>query len=141
MKNTIQPSAALALMQAGKAIITLESQKTGVHFTYKIRESQNKPGWYFCSVLTGPDNGRDYTYFGSMVDQRFIKTRGSKISEEAKSVKAFVYTLDNLALGRTPSVNIYHEGRCCRCGRTLTTPESVSLGIGPECRTRMSADF
>lgn len=24
-------------------------------------------------------------------------------------------------------------GRCCRCGRTLTHPVSVKLGIGPEC--------
>ena len=24
-------------------------------------------------------------------------------------------------------------GRCCRCGRTLTHPVSVELGIGPEC--------
>jgi len=27
-------------------------------------------------------------------------------------------------------------GRCRVCGRTLTDPESVALGIGPVCRQR-----
>ena len=29
--------------------------------------------------------------------------------------------------------NLHHEGRCCRCGRVLSTPESCDRGIGPEC--------
>ena len=129
MKNSVNPQNALNLIFAGKAFITLESQNTGTHFTYKIRESPNKKGWFFCSALTGPDNTRNYSYFGSLVDKKFVTTKGSRISGEAKSVKAFVYTLNHLREGRIPQVNIY----CCRCGRTLTTPESISLGIGPEC--------
>ena len=31
------------------------------------------------------------------------------------------------------NLRVYHEGKCCRCGRTLTTPESIKKGIGPEC--------
>jgi hypothetical protein len=27
-------------------------------------------------------------------------------------------------------------GRCKRCGRTLSEPQSVSLGIGPDCRRK-----
>ena len=27
----------------------------------------------------------------------------------------------------------WHEGRCCRCGKRLTVPESIQGGIGPEC--------
>ena len=30
-------------------------------------------------------------------------------------------------------LEIFHEGRCCACGRKLTTPESILSGIGPEC--------
>ena len=29
------------------------------------------------------------------------------------------------------------EGRCVRCNRKLTHPESIRLGIGPECRTKV----
>jgi hypothetical protein len=32
---------------------------------------------------------------------------------------------------------IHHEGRCGKCGRLLTVPESVETGIGPECAKRM----
>ena len=28
------------------------------------------------------------------------------------------------------------NGRCRRCGRALTDPESIELGEGPECRRR-----
>jgi hypothetical protein len=39
-----------------------------------------------------------------------------------------------VAKGSLPEgYKIQHEGKCCRCGRTLTTPESIERGIGPEC--------
>jgi Family of unknown function (DUF6011) len=28
---------------------------------------------------------------------------------------------------------LHHEGRCGRCGRLLTVPESITSGYGPEC--------
>jgi hypothetical protein len=31
------------------------------------------------------------------------------------------------------SVDVLHSGRCGRCGRTLTTPDSIERGLGPEC--------
>jgi len=34
-----------------------------------------------------------------------------------------------------PYLTIYHANKCCCCGRELTEPESVELGIGPICRT------
>lgn len=30
-----------------------------------------------------------------------------------------------------------HAKRCLRCGRTLTDPESISRGIGPDCWDRV----
>lgn len=30
-------------------------------------------------------------------------------------------------------MNFYHMGICGRCGRALTTPESITRGIGPVC--------
>ena len=29
-------------------------------------------------------------------------------------------------------------GRCLRCGRTLTDPASVELGVGPDCLARLA---
>jgi hypothetical protein len=33
-------------------------------------------------------------------------------------------------------VALVAEGRCRSCGRPLTDPESVRLGIGPDCLTK-----
>jgi len=35
-------------------------------------------------------------------------------------------------------VEVWHEGRCARCGRRLTVPESISSGFGPECITKVA---
>ena len=32
-----------------------------------------------------------------------------------------------------PALEVWHEGRCGRCGRKLTTPQSVETGFGPVC--------
>src|SRR5882672_9405186 len=34
-------------------------------------------------------------------------------------------------------IEIWHSGSCGRCGRTLTVPESVLSGFGPECINKM----
>jgi hypothetical protein len=36
-------------------------------------------------------------------------------------------------------LKVHHEGRCCRCGRKLTVPESIETGLGPECASRLEA--
>ena len=33
----------------------------------------------------------------------------------------------------------WHEGRCGRCGRKLTVPESIEAGYGPECINLVAA--
>jgi len=48
-------------------------------------------------------------------------------------VQAFEWTVKKLYNGTLSGVKIFHEGKCCRCGRRLTTPTSVQNGIGPEC--------
>lgn len=35
------------------------------------------------------------------------------------------------------NINTSASGKCKRCGRTLTNPTSVSLGLGPYCRTKI----
>jgi hypothetical protein len=32
-----------------------------------------------------------------------------------------------------PDAEVMHVGKCCKCRRLLTTPESIQRGIGPEC--------
>ena len=90
---------------------------------------------YFVSLLSGPDNENDYSYLGMIRDGRFTLTKASKAGVQAPSVVAFEYFMRVPVLH--PQMQIRHEGRCGKCGRVLTVPESIDAGIGPECRLKM----
>lgn len=128
---------------AGKAIVTLESEKTGNRFTYKISAPKDKEtnktdlgsDFRFVSVLVGPDNWSNYKYFGYI--RRGVFFHGgakAKIAVSAPSAGAFDWAWRALARGTMPeSLRIWHEGACGRCGLRLTVPESIKSGFGPEC--------
>lgn len=131
----VDPNAALTFMMAGNSTITLRSERTGSRFTYKIKQSGDGRVW-FVNLLRGPDNESDYIYIG-IVDTEWVFRRGqkSKVSADAPSAKAFNWTMQHLVQKQAipDNLEIWHEGRCGRCGRKLTVPESVERGIGPEC--------
>lgn len=122
---------------AGNAIITLESENTKNHFTYKIKQSKDKDNLYFINLLRGQDNENDYTYIGCVYSDNDYFNPSNRYKEIPKdvwppSLRAISYffrKLDNLP----PKLHVYHQGRCARCGRLLTTPESIKRGFGPEC--------
>lgn len=136
---------------AGNAVFTLESEKTGAHFTYRVtRAPEGRNPVYFVGVLTGPNNEDDYSYagilrMGTAHDTNphrevfeFRTTAKSRIAATALSVVGFKWFWDRVSAGRMPAgVTMRHSGSCGRCGRTLTTPESIERGIGPECAKTM----
>jgi len=42
----------------------------------------------------------------------------------------FSNNFDNL----NQSVDIFHLGKCLKCGKTLTDSNSIEVGFGPVCR-------
>lgn len=125
---------ALAFILAGNARFTVTSKKSGKRFTFKVRRPSDDKPW-FVSVLTGPDNEGDYTFFGTIFsDRTFRHGRRTSISPQAPSAVAFTWLWAHLAKDNLPEqIDIHHEGRCGRCGRTLTVPASIESGFGPEC--------
>lgn len=127
---------------AGNATLTLRSKMTGTRFTYRIRKpSETSP--HFVKVLTGPE---DYTFLGTIFKEKdWAHGRRSPIAADALSSKAFAWFWHAMQHNIMPlALEVWHEGRCCRCGRALTVPESIRSGIGPECQkiasmSRMSA--
>lgn len=126
----------------GNAIFTASNGK-GEHYTYRIRRP--KPDMpFFVQLLTGPDNTQDYTYLGvflptgsrSSLVQYLQLTAKSKLRRESKPVQVFEWAVKSvsLKLAIPDGYAIQHEGKCCRCGRRLTVPESIEYGIGPECK-------
>jgi len=121
---------------AGNAIFTVSNTKTGNHFTYRVcKPGDSSP--HFVQVLTGPDNTSDYTFLGTIFnEQTYRHGKKSPINDNAPSEVAFKWIWQNF--NRLPDcIEINHEGHCGRCGRLLTTPESVESGIGPICKEKM----
>jgi hypothetical protein len=116
---------------AGRAVFTLQSVKTNTHFTYKVEAPRNGNDIRFVKVLTGPDT---YTYAGILTPKGIKQTGGSKIGPDAPSVKGLDWFLSHMD---SDQVIFRHEGCCGRCGRPLTTPESIDRGIGPDCAEKM----
>jgi hypothetical protein len=134
-----------AFVHAGKAVFTLESEKTGKRFTFRVShpldKATNKPdrSIAFVSVLTGPDNNHSYSYFGNIKGAgRYEYGRKAKIARDAMSVMVFEWFYREVVTQqKLPSkLKVYHEGKCGRCGRRLTVPASIRSGIGPECATK-----
>lgn len=140
---------ALAFIGGGNARFTLTSSKSGVHYTYKVQAPKTpegeQPKLLFVSVLNGPNNAwdGDWLYLGfipcsgAQLEARL--EAGRKGHRDAPSFLALDWALCQLLVKKQvpETLMIQHEGRCCRCGRALTHPDSVASGIGPECASRM----
>lgn len=145
--NLASAAIALSFITAGNAYFTVRSQKSGVRYTYRVSLAKPQPGYehwtghsYFVALLTGPENTADYQYLGMIRDNVFRLTRASKMNNTATPVKAFRWVWDHLIRRELPpQTELWHQGRCGRCGRTLTVPESIAAGIGPECAGKMEA--
>lgn len=122
---------------AGNATVTVESGKTGKYFTFKVIRSKEVDVLYFIHLLTGPDNEDDYQFIGSYDDDRRKFTPMHPWTDYFKqgwppSVRAANFLFEKL-YNKPDLLHVYHEGRCGKCGRKLTTPESIARGLGPEC--------
>jgi hypothetical protein len=127
-------SEALNFILAGNSTSTFLNRETDNRFTYKVKKSKDSD-LFFVSVLTSPDV---YTYIGYITND-FKLGKKSKISKDAQSVKVFNYIFRKLKSGKLPEqIEIWHNGKCGKCGRKLTVPSSIDTGIGPECFKNLS---
>ena len=122
---------------AGNCTITLKSGDTGIHYTYNIKQYNKNKNIYFVHVLRGPDNTEDYTYMACYyIDtDTFVPAKPWKERPwrswppSLRAIRFFFMNIDDIP----KKLHVYHEGRCGRCGKKLTTPESIINGLGPEC--------
>ena len=124
----------------GKAIFTLVSRATQHRYTYKMRRGDR--GIFFVDLLTGPDNESDFVYQGVMrLDGGYQQSRKDGcLPKDAPSIKALKWFLSLAATQDErmhPGIEVWHEGKCSRCGRRLTDPESIATGLGPVCRGKL----
>ena len=137
--------AARNFILAGKAIFTLVSKKTGTRYTFKVKHVKASGQWpekFFVAYLNGPDNWTNYVTFGQIsMNGVFSLTNKAKyelhLSMNSAPVAAFNWTFGFVNAGKEPvGVEVWHAGKCGRCGRLLTVPSSIEMGLGPECASK-----
>lgn len=130
---------------AGNATVTLRSKATEKRFTFRVKappKDKEGPVSFFVAVLTGSDNTHDFTYLGHIFRDSgdYVHGRKSSIGPEAPSAIAWSWFYGSIILGgklRPEKIEIWHEGRCGKCNRKLTVPESIDFGIGPDCAKQL----
>lgn len=126
----------------GKAMFTIRSHKTGKHFTYKISKSKKIIGMYFVSInsydkpLLNGSVGK-WSYIGVLTEEPngelyFRTTQKSTIGRGDKRVDTFMWFVRHHE--HLFNCDFFHIGKCGKCGRTLTDPTSIEIGLGPICR-------
>jgi len=126
----IDNTSALDFILAGKSVFTFLNSQTENRFTYKVKKHK-QDDIFFVSVLTGPEI---YQFIGSIKSGSFKHSTKSSISATSQSVKVFDFVFSKLQAGTlSPIIEIWHNGRCGKCGKMLTVPKSIQTGFGPEC--------
>lgn len=120
---------------------TLINKATTTYVTLKILTVQKGKlqGKRIVSRLVGTDNENSYKGFAFVDENDNIKVWRSQRSP--KNLQT-AHILRSLAMydfhsNYADKVEMKVSKRCVRCNRKLTTPESIRLGIGPLCRTKL----
>ena len=136
------PADAAQFILGGNAIFTMTSARTGAHFTYKVQLPQNADSpsttpWFVRVLREYPDS---WTYIGFIPRANpAMLIAGRNGAPDGESFKALAWALKHLDAGNLPEqLQIQHMGSCGMCNRPLTDPTSISIGIGPICREKLS---
>ena len=132
---------AMRFVTGGNATLTARSAKTSNRFTFKVSAPKDKTtgkreetAKRFVSVMIGSDNENDFTYLGMVSEDGSFRATRATTNPGGMAFKAFDWVWKRLRAGNLPeSLELWHEGKCARCGKKLTTPESIEAGVGPEC--------
>ena len=116
-------------INGGYGSFTLKSLKSDKHYTYRTNWSGDHSK-LFVKLLTNADT---YQYLGMITPaMKLVKTKATKnTGAPFKALEWFLTHMDSA------DVEFLQNGKCCRCGRELTTPKSIELGMGSVCAEKV----
>lgn len=127
---------------AGNATFTVVSKASAKRYTFKIQKGKKEGMTHFVKFMNGSDNESSFQFIGSIFDKAVYRhSKKARASEDSTVVKTFVW-LFNILNGKFDEykfnlIEFWHEGKCGKCGRKLTTPQSLLDGLGPHCSVRI----
>lgn len=128
----------LPFILGGNAIFVVQSLTTNKHYTFKVSQSKSNKTMYFVSVLVDY-NSSQFVYVGFINTKKSFSlnlSAKSKYTADSPVFMAF-QTVLTLAVAKKshPKLLFLHLGKCGKCGRPLTDPLSIEIGLGPICRS------
>lgn len=140
-EHIIDQEKALEFILGGNSIFTVRKVVDQSRKTFKVYKSKKYADKFRVYVLTGPDNTKSYTEIGliTMDELKNVRFEAHNYLGNKDYITLFERIFMSFSIGLVmPSIEMWHSGRCCRCGRVLTVPESIAAGIGPECAFKTS---
>lgn len=123
----------------GKAEFTIENIQSGKGYQYRVNKAENKNSTdkrdrYFVRVKDGSSE----VYAGMITvypngAPYYNQGKTGAYDKDSPPIKGLFLAIYKATGGMKRPMVLYHHGKCSRCGRKLTDPESIERGIGPEC--------
>lgn len=146
--NLATPEDVRRYVLGGRGMVTVQSAKTGAHRTYQL--SREADGTLVVDVLTGPDRSarQSWTHVGALKPADGIASPLVRWRFETWEHPTGIYAQARWFFARVghgsaergqqvlDQADVFHEGVCGRCGRTLTHPDSIRTGLGPVCANK-----
>jgi hypothetical protein len=127
----VDPKAALSYITGGAAEFGLVSARTGQRLDYKISRGVS-------TLLVRYGVADNYIGYLRATKSGPVLHSGRNGDAQDPAFKALKWLLGALKSGHMPTtVELWHNGRCSRCKRRLTDPESIARGLGPECAAKL----
>lgn len=133
MTHLIPHNLVPALMLAGNATLIFHNSKTDKRRQYRIVENKDCTKHHVSWIKAPGTESEQSVYIGTISSGQFWSNRSDNLDESIKFTTIFCAVQANKLW---PEMEVMHVGRCCACGRELTDPESIALGIGPHCGGR-----
>ena len=135
--NQVKPETLVEVLKSEKnnkgGRFTVKSKSTGKDFTYQISRSQFKNKWYTQVFIE--TQYLSFKHLGVFKNEGIFKA-GAPVT--TPSAMGIAWLLKNVERGRVAAIasqaDIYHTGKCLKCGKELTDAVSIEVGLGPVCR-------
>jgi hypothetical protein len=128
----------------GKALFTLENKEKGTHITFKVKSPKRRRGTpedltvFDIEAKALNDGYSGMRYLGRLDRKTRILKESGRVPKDHPGILTLHWLMRNWSrleeFERDGKLAMYHLGICCKCGLSLTVPESIQNGIGPQCK-------
>ena len=123
-------------LHGGNGEVTLVSPRTFKAHSYVFARPSNVIQFPENTIFVYVLHEGHRMYLGMLDGSGFRLTGKSTFGEDTESVKGARYIVkmaNRQDVVDKKAMHLYHSGRCCKCGRPLSSSKAMKLGIGRCC--------